>query len=156
MTTMDMGELAERLYEINNEDPFERPLPPFSYKSLYSSKKADRLDLQGRIVRMREFINKAGEEEIAEVLAQCVEHENKESYEILEAALLVALQYYGRRKKADGARSFAGLVKEMRRNQKLYFQSRSRESLADSKRLEQQVDKSIEAVEKYQVKEQEV
>lgn len=44
------------------------------------------------------------------------------------------------------AKDFFDLVKEMRKNQKDYFKTRSTESLRKSKELEKQVDDEIERV----------
>lgn len=43
---------------------------------------------------------------------------------------------------------FIKLVKEMRETQKRYFKTRNAEVLAESKRLEREVDKKIEEAEK--------
>lgn len=53
---------------------------------------------------------------------------------------------FGREEKKNGARSFAKLVKEMRRKQKTYFDTRSNDALKEAKKLEEQVDRTVEVV----------
>jgi uncharacterized protein YqgV (UPF0045/DUF77 family) len=57
-----------------------------------------------------------------------------------------AMEKYGRAKKIMGAKSFARLVRQMRFTQQRYFDTRSEEALEQSKALEKQVDKSLEAI----------
>lgn len=48
--------------------------------------------------------------------------------------------------KKAGSKSMAKLVKQMREAQNRYFQTRSNEALRESKKLEEQVDRAVEAV----------
>lgn len=54
----------------------------------------------------------------------------------------------GRREEKRMSDDFIKLVKEMRETQKRYFKTRNAEVLAESKRLEREVDKKIEEAEK--------
>ena len=61
-----------------------------------------------------------------------------------------AMEEYGKARKKAGARSFARLVKEMRDAQNAYFRNAGtpvgKQKLAESKKLEEQVDRAVEAV----------
>lgn len=109
-------------------------------EALNKSEKEPRVPIEAKLSEIREFVQTASEEQLAEALAQSVDHESNDSYEMFRALLLVVLQYYGRRKKEAGARGYAKLVDQMRQAQRTYFRTSSHSALAESKKLEGQVD----------------
>lgn len=48
--------------------------------------------------------------------------------------------------KRAGAKSFAKLVKQMRTQQKMYFQTMDKDRLKKAKELEERVDRSVEVI----------
>lgn len=102
----------------------------------------DNPDLLGKLAEMREFIRTSSDEELADALSQAVQWHSKGECEIHKVVLLCVLNEYGRRKKEAGARGYAKLVGQMRQAQRDYFRTRDKNTLARSKKLEEQVDRA--------------
>lgn len=83
------------------------------------------------------------EKELARAVTQYFDAEHDEEF---VENFIKDVSAYGRDKKISGSRSFARLVKKMRQAQNRYFQTKSHEALKESKSLEEQVDRTVDAV----------
>jgi phosphate uptake regulator len=65
------------------------------------------------------------------------------------AALIKAIESYGKERKVYGTVNMARLVKQMRDAQKAYFQHRTQERLKESIKMEEQVDRAVSTILKH-------